>query len=180
MRPVEEHFRFDDRDHACFLTDACILCQKIRIRFEALVSGDAISDKDGRAPFGELCPHPGVLGKSDRKIVEAFGHFFFGKSRKRHQAFIYLDTDNDTLILQDLRHRDSARRILAYSLVKEDDTRKTLFYARRRKQELAPLPTHFLRLGNPQLLKAFAVSAFTLIGSYYSLFSCQKFFGDFL
>ena len=95
VRAIHQHFRLDDRDDAVFLAERGIARQRMRIRVDGELRGNAFRDVDDRAPLGEAGAELVVLDQPLAQAIEPFGDRLAREAGERLRARIDLDAGDD-------------------------------------------------------------------------------------
>src|SRR3546814_10977873 len=91
------HLRLDDRHDAGFLAQRRITGQRMRVGLDAIVTRNAIADRDDGAPLREARPGFAILHEPFAQAVERSGESrvgtdWVGTGRSRWYPFIYHNT----------------------------------------------------------------------------------------
>src|SRR6478609_8972666 len=125
-----------------------------------------VGNGDGGAPLGEAAAHLEVFVEALRQIVEALAYFLaLGRERKVDKAFVDLDARDDPLLLQVLGEERAVVRLLARSLVEQDDARDVLLDARRAEKRLPIGAAVLFSALHLDGLEAFLAGAARFVGS---------------
>ena len=123
MVAFHEHFRLDNRHQSRFLAQRGVAGQSLRIGFDAALAGNAIADRDHRAPLGKTGAHLKVFFEAVAQSVQTFGDFLAGMSGQILCARVDLDSRNDSCIEDGFDKERAVFLPLADGLVVKDGRR---------------------------------------------------------
>src|SRR3546814_11261597 len=100
------HLRLDDRHDAGFLAQRRITGQRMRVGLDAIVTRNAIADRDDGAPLREARTGFAILHEPFAQAVEAFGDRLARRARQLLGALVDLYARQHALGAPPLRKRD--------------------------------------------------------------------------
>ena len=169
VRPVLEHLRLDDRDDPGLLAERRVARERVGIRPDAVLAGEALGDRVRRAPFGEPGAQLPVLVQPVAQAVEALGDRLALGEGERLRALVDLDTGDDALALQERRERRAVRGALADRLVEEDHPADVVLRAGRGEEQVAVCAPALLGRLDIDRVEALLDRAVALVGGENSL-----------
>ena len=99
---VHQHLGLDDRNKIPLLAERRVARQRMRVGAEAVVGGDAVADRDHRAPLGEARAEGGVLLEPRAQAVEPLGDLLARVGQRIVGARVDLDPWDDALVREQL------------------------------------------------------------------------------
>jgi len=75
---VDQNLGLDHRCQARFLAQGRITRQGVRVRVDTAMAGDAVTDRDHSAPFGEARAHAPVLRQTVTQTIKTLSYLFAG------------------------------------------------------------------------------------------------------
>ena len=149
MLAVHQHFRLDDGDQSSLLAQRGIASQRLRVGLDATAAGNAIANRNHRAPLGKTGAHLRILGQPFSQAIQTFGYFLSGMTCQILRTGVDFDAGNDPGIGEDLNKRSAVVLLLADRLVVEDRATDALAQAGRGHDQLPVGAPSLHGFGNP-------------------------------
>ena len=89
---VHQHLGLDDRDEAGLLRQRAVAGERVRVRPQAVLAGDAGADRDHRAPLREPCAELVVLGQPVAQAVQPLRDLLARRVGQVLRAHVDLDS----------------------------------------------------------------------------------------
>ncbi len=161
---VHQYLGLDDRDDPGFLAQGRVAGECVRVGPDARDRGDAVADRDHRAPLGEARAEGAVLVESAPKPVEALRDLLAWVAGPIVRPGVHLDPGDRALRGEHLRKRRAVVGCLSNRLVVQDDAADEVLHPGRGKEKLAVIASALLRRLHTDRVEALLDRARGLVG----------------
>lgn len=172
-----------------YLANGRISSQHIGILHDRKLAGHSLANLQDTSPFCKSGSSLVVFLASLRESIQSLSGSFLVCTAKFHSAFVNLNTNNNTILLQDLREWFAILCLLEKCLLEEDDTPKILgkLFGVGGEQKFTVCASVWLNVFDLNLVETFSDRARrfisgkdTFAGSHDGLGGFGKFLTEFL